>query len=240
MTEIVSVGNLLSYLSLTHFAKARGQWIFRGHSDCRYVLLSSVGRGRHTSKSREKYERSLFDIFKREALGFLPAIPSNDWDWLSLAQHHGLPTRLLDWTYNPLVALYFAVSANDGASGEMFALNAPRKAPESVRTASPFSISTPAKIFPNIVSQRIRAQEGLFVACAHLEQPLDQTLPSTWQIERLLVPAERKISLRYELFRLGVHQSALFPDLDGLAARISWQHSLLSPFESTGAESVDH
>lgn len=240
MTEIVSVENLVNYLSLTHFAKGRGQWIFRGHSDCRYILLSSVGRGKHTSKSREKYERSLFDIFKREAHGFLPTIPSNDWDWLSLAQHHGLPTRLLDWTYNPLVALYFAVSANDDASGEIFALNAPRKASEYVRAASPFSISTSAKFFPNLVSQRIRAQEGLFVACADLEQPLDQTLPGTWQIERLLVPAERKSVLRYQLFRLGVHQSALFPDLDGLAARISWQHGILSPFGPAGTELVDH
>lgn len=101
------------------FTEARGRWVFRGHADRDYTLVPSVGRGRHTSKSRAKYESDLFRIFCREAKGYISTLPTNDWEWLSFAQHHGLPTRMLDWTYNPLMALYFAVEALPAIDGEL-------------------------------------------------------------------------------------------------------------------------
>jgi hypothetical protein len=234
--EIDSIATLLGHTSRRYFVQARGRWVFRGHSDVGYRLVPSVGRYPHTSRSREKYEKSLFDIFRREAHGYFAALPTSDWEWLSLAQHHGLPTRLLDWTYNPLVALYFAVRAKSTVDGEVYCLNAVVKASEQVRAGSPFSIKQPVKFFPNIVTSRIRAQEGLFVACAQLESPLSEVLPPGWSIESLRVPAARKETLRYELFRLGVHDSFLFPDLDGLAARIRWQHEISSPFSERASD----
>ena len=217
------------FLTLTaerYFTSSRGQWVFRGHSDQSYQLRPSVGRGGHTSRSEEKYESSLFRVFQREAGTHLSPTPTSDWEWLAVAQHHGVPTRLLDWSHNPLVALYFAVATNDTMPAEVLALNAPAKATERTVTGSPFEITRPAKYYPNIVSPRIRAQEGLFIACSSPTAPLDANLRADWKLQRYVVAPEAKARLRYELYRLGVHQSSLFPDLDGLAARIKWQHTV--------------
>ncbi len=229
MKAITSIDDFLTTSAASYFAEQRSTWIFRGHSDSSFTLVPSVGRTAHASKSRAKYEESLFDIFRREARGHLPAIPKDEWEWLSLAQHHGLPTRLLDWTINPLVALYFAVSANPGEGGQFFALRALTKASENVRSESPFKITRPVKYFPNIVTPRIRAQEGLFIACAEVERPLDTVLRSDWRIESYDIAACAKEKILYQLFRLGVHASSLFPDIDGLAARLKWQHSVSPP-----------
>ena len=195
--EIESIQNFLSYAYGKYFSKERGRWVFRGHSDTRYQLIPSVGRGKHTSEDRPKHEKSLFDIFCREAQIQLAVLPTNDWEWLSLAQHHGLPTRLLDWSYNPLVAIYFSVESGSSVDGELFALHAPRQATLAVRAASPFSIEKPEKLFSNIVSPRIRAQEGLFVVCSELETPLDERLREDWSLERHRIPAEKNQSPRF-------------------------------------------
>jgi hypothetical protein len=101
-TSITTVSEFLELIAEQHFTSARGQWVFRGHSDKKFKLIPSVGRGGHTSQTDESYERSLFNIFVREAGSHLSPAPESDWEWLAIAQHHGLPTRLLDWSHSPL------------------------------------------------------------------------------------------------------------------------------------------
>lgn len=158
MPDIDSIKAFLDHAYRHYFSGARGRWVFRGHSDISYKIIPSVGRSKGTSTSFRKYERSLFDIFRREADGLLGAIPSDEWEWLSVAQHHGLPTRLLDWTHNLLVALDFAVEAKPEIDGAILALRSTTKASESKRVLSPFDLTSPVKYYPNIVVPRMRAR----------------------------------------------------------------------------------
>lgn len=228
MDEIDSLEKFTALCCSEFFTTEKSRWIFRGQASSAFRLLPSVARSPHTSSDRARYEKSLFEMFKREARAHPATHCANDWEWLSLAQHHGLPTRLLDWSLNPMVALYFAVESEAcrHEDGSMFALHAPKKASSDSLQKGPFRITKSVKFHPNLVSPRIKAQEGLFVACFDIEAPLDHDLRPDWSIRKFVVPQAHKASIRYALYRLGVHASSLFPDVDGLASRLRWQHSV--------------
>lgn len=91
--EIDSIEAFLSYAYAygNYVCMQRGRWVFRGHWDAQYKLIPSVGRDKLSPKqNRKRYEKNLLNIFRREAPIQLTVPPNNEWDWLSLAQHHGL------------------------------------------------------------------------------------------------------------------------------------------------------
>ncbi|MEL7545496.1 MAG: FRG domain-containing protein [Pseudomonadota bacterium] len=81
----------------------RNGLVYRGLQDASFELTSSLQR--HRSQGLEWH---LLRNFQKYAQ--LDKPPTSDWLWLALAQHHGLPTRLLDWSYSPLISLHFATA----------------------------------------------------------------------------------------------------------------------------------
>lgn len=88
---------------------------FRGQVNASHNLLPSMCR----QPSLLNREVALLNRFKQNAHAMLNQQPETEWDWLFLARHHGLESRLLDWTESPLIALYFAVSEFTGPAGNV-------------------------------------------------------------------------------------------------------------------------
>lgn len=167
-------------------------------------------------------EESLFHSWKRKAHSFIDYAPDNDWDWLALAQHHGLATRLLDWTYNPLAACYFAVRNEFDEDSVVYAFIPKYDAIKGAENQSPFKRKKVGIYKPKGISARIMGQSGLFTL--HGPPELDIKVESEYRenIEKIIIDEEYKKTLLFELSHYGYNELTLFPDLDGLSRHTNW------------------
>ena len=211
------------------FPPIEGVVVYRGVSDQNYDLLPTVGRWKGPESRRIHFERQVFDDFRSRALGYLKVVPRNNWEWLFLAQHHGLPTRLLDWTTSPLVALRFALMSDKDADFAVYALNISQAKLPSEMVASmwpdPLAVQQVAQVFPTYVSNRVERQLSIFTI-----QPDPWTpLRDANQIQKFIFSkATRRDALR-KLQYLGFTNALLNPSLDSLARDIAFSHDVIDP-----------
>src|SRR2546430_1376818 len=162
VTARIARERLIAWRSFMEFIDRHQQstWIFRGVADAaRHQLVPKVGR--NAGLYDVARERVIFANFKRRARQYVEVQDLSDWDVLALAQHHGLPTRLLDWTTNPLVAAYFAVCDEiEPADAVVYAFYSDRVI--ITQNVNPRDFNGIARFRPRGVAARIVRQEGLF------------------------------------------------------------------------------
>lgn len=310
MSAEYTVDSLEKYLDVVRKEIRTDRKYFRGQSkriEAGFELRPSIGRYDHLHKKtpfdRGKLERDVLETFDNHLVTYLNHLPRSDWERLAIAQHHGLPTRFMDWTTNPLVALYFAarkskkneggqpldsavyvlisepiryselrreyetrvktererakskpgdtaddqqstepvtvstsgdpyeeygVSGSAGSGGEGVVLvgagaisaTAVKKGEEEEigDTLSPFEISKDVIYDPPHISPRIRAQDGVLLAC---HRPL-LNLEERDYLE-IVIKHEVHEDIRRRLDQYGVFDKQLFPDLDGIAKWLKYR-----------------
>jgi hypothetical protein len=229
--------------------------VFRGLARSSYRNVHSLAR-LHTDFA--ELERHLLRSFRKYAHRASPG--ASTWDWLSLAQHHGLPTRLLDWTYSPLVALHFATASAPDEEAILWQIDCEavhRRLPEPMldalreEGARVFTTELLDRHAPDLEALRALGDDEpflLFFEPPSLNVRIDNqaavlSVASTpdLRVEDWLhehddvwrawrIPPEVKSAVRARLDQANVTERVLVPGLDGLAA---WLRRYYSPLDAS-------
>lgn len=225
----------------------RSPFAFRGLADIQHDLSNSLTRLARAHPDVAKLELSMLRNFRKYAAQMTPAAVDSIWHWLAVAQHHGLPTRMVDWTFSPLVALHFATEhpedyGRDGAVWCVDFVRANKLLPKRLRkildaegsdtfttemlgglgTLREFDALSrePFLMFlePPALDARILNQAALFSLMPSPTASLDAWLLAHPELcRRLVVPADLKWEVRDKLDQANVTERTLFPGLDGLS-----------------------
>jgi len=221
--------------------------LWRGQSRAEWNLVPRIYDGRYSLES----ERNITIRFRLQARARYPHCPTTEVDWLFLMRHYGLPTRLLDWTLSPLIALFFALwdYNNDDHDGILWALNGSRLnryqlcvpgillpenqnvidiAEKAFTETSNTDTAEILAVHPPHIDMRMVLQQAISTihsSSLSLEELVERSGNPDNILASIIIPADAKPRIREMLDVLGISQSTLFPDLEHLAADVAEQQA---------------
>lgn len=196
-------------------------YLFRGHGSVDWELVPKVGRSEFKKfYTTAEQEQAILSSWKRYSQPHLTIQPIDDWDWLTLAQHHGLATRLLDWTRNPLVALYFALENIIPGNQACIYIMAIQDNSFIKNVDSPFLVKSSGVFYPRGLSARVINQRGVLSVSHQPTVPLDQSL-DTVSFKKITIQDNSIPSLRGALNIYSINEYSIYQDLDALSKQLN-------------------
>lgn len=222
---IESVSDFLSKTEGVHYHnKEETRFFCRGQSSMQLVLRPKIGRYKYTSPVAKVGEptwlrnfNSMFSQFEREYVTHHPNILGRKIDRITLAQHYGLATQLLDWTLNPLIALFFACESKSNEDGIVF-IFMPGPSPNILEDSDMNSTISWQTLRPIRLDQRMINQDTAFTF--HGDPTLDFVERLGDRCNGVLVPANNKPFILQQLSSIGIHKAFVYPGLSTICERI--------------------
>lgn len=204
--------------------------LYRGQCDD-WELLPSVARINPHLDSTVIETNMLNELRRRRPGVNLNHNLIDDWDWLVYAQHYGLKTRLLDWTSNPLAALWFGLAENTLAKAKSYVYifaNAEDFILDKASDPSPFKILKTRILKPSMNNERIVAQSGWFTAhkfstTSNKFVAIEEHRELKKNISIIEIPVKLRKDIIRKLDMMGVNFQSLFPDITGVCKQINWE-----------------
>ena len=228
-TETVS--NLVEYISIINTLADKSHYflLFRGQSD-NDELLPNIAREDKTIDT-SKIEATMLSELRRRGQLLFDSQSISDLNLLVHAQHFGMKTRLLDWSSNPLTALWFAIHKDYKLKQDSFvyAFFGPENFLAGDDT-NPFEIEKTQVVKPHMNNERIVAQNGWFTIHYYSSKdkrfvPLEKNKNLKANLVTITIPATTKVDLLKQLSRLGVNARTVFPDLNGMCQHLNWKYT---------------
>ena len=224
------------------------EWVYRGQNNAEYLLESSLYRAlkrnediraknkeKKRSLKRELYESEMIELFQRTSHLYLNKYPDkkNVFDWLSIMQHYGSPTRMLDFSFSPYISLYFAI-ANASSDAAVFCINyhtiksinetkfdnINEKYTTMMGNENNIDNTILVPFEPEFKNERLFVQQGMFLVPNTLRFSHHEILSKYEKGKndlylKIIIKPENFVEIVTELLRMNIQASSIYPGFEG-------------------------